>query len=88
MLKYLESSLFFKSFLLVLRVFMGFTGFTVLVRKIHIFQPNISLILPRTTNVGCNTQICNHKADHVCHGHYVEENKSVDSFGNKLQLRT
>ncbi|CAG7907161.1 unnamed protein product, partial [Brassica rapa] len=50
MVEYLESNLFFKSFLLVLRVFMGFTGFTDLVRKIHIFRPNISLILPRTTN--------------------------------------
>ncbi|KAL0774614.1 hypothetical protein Bca101_039766 [Brassica carinata] len=86
MLEYLEINLFFKSFLLVLMVFMSFMGFTVLVRKIHIFRPNISLILPRTTIVGCNTQICNHKADQVCHGHYVEENKSVGSSENKLHL--
>ncbi|CAF1744400.1 unnamed protein product [Brassica oleracea var. botrytis] len=50
MLKYLESNLFFKSFLLVLRVFMSFTGFTVLIRKIHIFRPNISLIVFLTRN--------------------------------------
>ncbi|WZZ87126.1 hypothetical protein YC2023_115705 [Brassica napus] len=40
-------------------VFMGFTDFTDLVRKIHIFRSNISLIFPRTTNVGCSTQNCN-----------------------------
>lgn len=61
-------------------------GFTILVQKIHIFRPNISLILYRTTNVGCNTKFSNYKADHICRGHYIEENKSVDSSGNKLQL--
>ena len=37
--------MFFKFFILVLRVFVGFTDFTDLVRKIHIFRPNISLII-------------------------------------------
>ncbi|KAL0798919.1 hypothetical protein Bca101_054094 [Brassica carinata] len=37
-------NLFFKSFLLSLRVFIGFTDFTILVRKIYIFRSDISLI--------------------------------------------
>ena len=34
---------------------MDFRGFIIFVRKIHIMRPNISLILPRMTNVGCTT---------------------------------
>ncbi|WZZ33487.1 hypothetical protein YC2023_016888 [Brassica napus] len=56
--------------------------FLVSYSKIHIFRPNISLILHRTTNLRCTT----HNLQITKQNMYVEENKSVDSPGINFNL--